>query len=102
MFKNCSRCALEKHSECFRYDESCKDGRRNVCKNCSRNADPIGELPYEDITPCPPPVPVSFRLNDRMVGALPDPADLPAAYLKQCADYWNDLVDDRPNNIRIA
>lgn len=33
---------------------------------------------------------------------LPSVEYLPAAYLKQCADYWDGLVDNAPKGSRIA
>jgi hypothetical protein len=112
-WKKCKRCEYTKEVSSFRKDASCNGGYRNICKACAKSTpvDDVLELTAWEALHNPTYVNTSGvdyysppTLTTRVIDTsdLPNVEDLPAAYLKQCYDYWKDLIDDESPNKRIA
>ena len=89
MDKICSKCGRTKPFSAFCKDSGYMDGRRSDCNECRRLTRAIQDIRPEHSPPQFSQVPFFTTVPER---ELPEPYNLPAAYLKRCHDYWDDLL----------
>lgn len=103
--KTCSKCQRVKSVIDFCKDSGYKDGRRSDCNACRRvdrviNANDMRPKPVTVTLPAAlGHVPYVRAIEEK---ELPAPDQLPAAYLKRCADYWTDLLGEGTVATRIV
>ncbi len=109
--KVCTKCGEPKELEEFCKDAGYKDGRRSDCNECRAIARSSFRRELEDAVHSaatltharlvPGPVSVPY-VQTAAPADLPDPAVLPAAYMKRVSDYWVDLIGGEEPATRIA